>query len=237
MTIQTRAPVDTTQEPTMQSTVESCFMYGIDELSSILEETGSYQSSLTMKSPTPTEPAMLPGKPYMPDQYALSRQQSSEECVVSQSQIELRDPQLPSLSYQKEPPTDATLNFSEARLEPPSKRSRLDIRPEDTRDSATLKDPQTVLKKYPDYANIADMGKLACVLARQCFFGDDVLKNSTVHGKSPRYQSLNPQKLLALMATIHELPEFRDKSRQEFSLLCTPRIHRALSRLCMNLRK
>ena len=239
VTIQTKAPVDTTQQPTiMHSTTESCFMYGIDELSSILEETGSYQSSLaTMKSPTPTEPAIpLPGKPgypYMPEpthQYALSRQQSSEECVIvsqSQSQIELAkgDPQLSSLSCQKESPTVATVNFSEAGLEPPFKRSRLDIRPEDTGDSSTLKDPQTVLKKYPEYANIADMGKLACVLARQCFFGDDVLKNSTVHGKSPRFQALNPQKLSALMATIHELPEFRDKSRQEFSLLCTPRIH------------
>ena len=63
------------------------------------------------------------------------------------------------------------------------------------------------------------MGKLACMLARQSYFGDDVLKVSTVHGKSAQYHALNPQKLSALLAMIHELPQFREKSKQEFSLL------------------
>ena len=37
MTIQTRPPVTIIQQPTIQSTAEYWFMYGIDELSSILQ--------------------------------------------------------------------------------------------------------------------------------------------------------------------------------------------------------
>ena len=91
-----------------------------------------------------------------------------------------------------------------------------------------------VVRKYADLANVADMGKLACMLARQSYFGDDVLKLSTVHGKSA---ALNPQKFSALLATIHELPDFREKSKQEFSLLYIPKITSSLSRLCENLHK
>ena len=124
-----------------------------------------------------------------------------------------------------------------ADLPPPHKKARLDLRPEDSGHSTSLKDPQVVVRKYADLANVADMGKLACMLARQSYFGDDVLKVSTVHGKSAQYHALNPQKLSALLATIHGLLQFREKSKQEFSLLYTPKINSSLSRLCMNLRK
>ncbi len=124
-------------------------------------------------------------------------------------------------------------NPASIELLPPRKKSRVDIRPEDSGHSSSLKDPQLIVKKYADLANVVDMGKLACVLARQSYFGDDVLKLSTLYGKSAQYNALNPQKLAALLATIHGLPEFK----QEFNLLCMPKINSSLSRLCTNLRK
>ena len=135
------------------------------------------------------------------------------------------------------PPRSVTLQPGNPALPPPRKKKRMELRSEDSGNSAALKDPQGVVRKYPELANVADMGKLACMLARQSYFGDDVLKISTVHGKSPQYRALNPQKLSALLATIHELPEFRDKSKQEFTLLYMPKITTSLSRLCVNLRK
>ena len=117
------------------------------------------------------------------------------------------------------------------------KKFRVELSPEDGGHSSSLKDAQLVVKKYATFANVADMGKLACMLARQSFFGDDVLKISTMHGKSAQYQALDRQKLSALLATIHELPEFCEKSKQEFSLLYMPKINSSLSRLCTNLQK
>ena len=122
-------------------------------------------------------------------------------------------------------------------LPPPRKKTRMDLRSEDSGHSTALKDPAVVVKKYADLANVADMGKLACMLARQSFFGDDILKVSTLHGKSAQFQALNRQKLSALFATIHELLEFREKTKQEFSLLYMPKMNSSLSRLCTNLRK
>lgn len=113
----------------------------------------------------------------------------------------------------------------------------MDLCSEDSGHSTALKDPAVIVRKYADPANVADMGKLACMLARQSFFGDDVLKVSTLHGKSAQFQALNCQKLSALFATIHELPEFREKTKQEFSLLYMPKINSSLSCLCTNLRK
>ena len=138
------------------------------------------------------------------------------------------------------PPRSVSLqagNPAQVELPPPRKKKRMELRSEDSGNSAALKDPQGVVRKYPELANVADMGKLACMLARQSYFGDDVLRISTVHGKSPQYRALNPQKLSALLATIHELPEFRDRSKQEFTLLYMPKITTSLSRLCVNLRK
>ena len=48
---------------------------------------------------------------------------------------------------------------------------------------------------------------------------------------------LNCQKLSAFCATIHELPEFREESKQEFSLFYMLKINSSLSRLFTNLRK
>ena len=67
---------------------------------------------------------------------------------------------------------------------PPRKKARLDIRPDDSGHSSSLRDPQVVVKKYADLANVADMGKLACMLARQSYFGDDILVQLTVLAKN-----------------------------------------------------
>ena len=173
--------------------------------------------------------------PLMQQQTFLSKHGKSQEMRSTQSvslpagnSVQVEFPRFLSLIGEKQEPVE---------LLPPKKKIRLELRIEDSGNSADLKDPQAVMRKYAEFANVADMGKLACMLARQSYFGDDILRISTVHGKSPRYRALNPQKLSALLAAIHALPEFRNKSKQEFSLLYMPKISTALSRLCVNLRK
>ena len=52
-------------------------------------------------------------------------------------------------------------------LPPPRKKGRLELCAEDSGHSTALKDAQLVVKKYGNFANVADMGKLVCMLARQ----------------------------------------------------------------------
>ena len=213
------------------------YLYGINDLSSILDEQ-QYQSSLSdatgAKSDLGTLLAESLSEPLIqPSTYQLStmpRPTSTQRVDYPLSEPLVGAPlthqpmSLPFLCRQSSSQDVPSVTFpagnlAMVKLPPPRKKTRLDLRPEDSGHSSALKDPQVVVRKYADLANVADMGKLACTLARQSYFGDDVLKLSTVHGKSAQYRALNPQKFSTLLATIHELPDFREKSKQEFSLL------------------
>lgn len=124
-----------------------------------------------------------------------------------------------SLSQHSQSTPSVALLAGNPAFPPPRKKTRMELRSEDSGHLTALKDPAVVVKKYADLANVADMGKLACMLARPSFFGADVLKVSTFYGKFAQFQALNCQKLSALFAIIHELPVWQcGKSDQTLSL-------------------
>ena len=231
----------------------SDYLYGFDDLSSLLDEpslsdVGAKSDLGTLLSETLSEPSAAQSANTMPRlessqsvDYPLSEPLLGGSAPIMHPPM-TSSPLLPrqSLSqHGQSTPSVALLAGNPAMVElpPPRKKTRIDLRSEDSGHSTALKDPAVVVKRYANLANVADMGKLACMLARQSFFGDDVLKVSTLHGKSAQFQAMNRQKMLALFATIHELPEFREKTKQEFSLLYMPKMNSSLSRLCTNLRE
>ena len=232
------------------------YLYGLEDLSSLLDDE-AYQSSLSdvavaksdlgaLLTETLTElPATAQIQPTahqstMPRPAFTQVDNPPPASSLGEYSLVTHQPTTlsPSVrSHQYDQSMTSATDGDAALLPPSRKKIRSDPRPEDSGISTALKDPEVVVRKYASFTNVADVGKLACMLARQSFFSDDILKVSTVHGKSTQYRALNRKKLSALSATIHELPEFRDKSKQEFSVLYTPKINSSLSRLCMNLRK
>lgn len=79
------------------------------------------------------------------------------------------------------------------------------------------------LKNKP--LDVNSVGRFAILLARCCFFGDDVLQISTLKGKGNR-RPLDTHKLESLMSTIHE--QLPSMSMEEFCATVRPKVERAL---------
>ena len=74
--------------------------------------------------------------------------------------------------------------------------------------------------------NESNVARLGVLLARCCFFGDDVMQQSTLKGKGSRH-ALEPHKLESLLLEIHK-KAFSHISRDEFGIKIQPKIERAL---------
>lgn len=75
--------------------------------------------------------------------------------------------------------------------------------------------------------DLSNVGRFAILLARCCFFGDDVLQVSSLKGKGGR-QALDAHKMEALMSVIHEQQPFVNLSKEEFSATVQKRVERSL---------
>lgn len=83
-----------------------------------------------------------------------------------------------------------------------------------------------------------DIGKLGRLLAREAFFGDDVLRQSTVCGDKKRgLLKLDPVKMSLLLGTLHRHPSFCTLLQEEFNDLVQNKVVPSISHICKELRK
>ena len=83
------------------------------------------------------------------------------------------------------------------------------------------------LSKY-EALDLGNVGRLAVFLARYSFFGDDVLRESTLKGKGNR-PGLNNNVIESLVATVNNQYPFSLMSVNEFCQTVRPKIERALT--------
>jgi len=103
-----------------------------------------------------------------------------------------------------------------------------------------LIDPSIVIKKNSHLCNDEDVGRLAVTLAREAFFGESVLLQSTVTGKKDKKTkkpALDNTKLSSLLSAIHADPAFSQMSKEDFSSKIKPKIMTAIAHHCKYLRK
>ena len=83
--------------------------------------------------------------------------------------------------------------------------------------SDSLIDPNVVLAGLSTL-NIAydTVGRIGVSLARFSFFGDDVLRISTLKGMGKRHVGLSPHKLEAMYSFLHQLDPFRSLNKDDF---------------------
>ena len=79
------------------------------------------------------------------------------------------------------------------------------------------------------------MEKLAIQLAQHCYFGDTVLKFSTVKGKGRDLPAFDTTRMACLRNIIHKTI-FTGKSLNEFELQVVPKIDSAISGFCKRAR-
>lgn len=96
-----------------------------------------------------------------------------------------------------------------------------------------LKSAEDVLKKYEQYLNSKQVGIVAAKLARNTFFGESVLKESSVSGTEDT-RPLDPQVLNQLKAAIRQ--KFVHTTQSEFDLMWRNCLD-SLSRLCTYCRR
>lgn len=94
--------------------------------------------------------------------------------------------------------------------------------------SDALLDPNTVVKALTTNVSYDTVGRVGVSLARYLFFGDDILRVSTLKGKGKKHMALNPHKLEALNAFIHQLDPFKSLSKDQFDANVKTRVERAL---------
>ena len=94
--------------------------------------------------------------------------------------------------------------------------------------SDSLLDPTEVIKRLSMNVNFDTVGRLGVSLARQAYFGDDVLRVSTLKGKSKQHAALNPHKLEAMLTFIHRLDQFKHLPPEEFDVKIRAKVEQAL---------
>lgn len=92
-------------------------------------------------------------------------------------------------------------------------------------------DAQVVIKNNPSLCNLHKVGKLGCALAVHTYFGDEVLKSSTLHGKG-KLPELDETILNQLVCTIRVLPEFSFMDSDTFNFTVTKAIYKAITHRC-----
>lgn len=99
----------------------------------------------------------------------------------------------------------------------------------------SLADPAVVIYNNSRLCNTKEVGKLAIALAREAYFGDEVLRQSTIHGKG-NSKALDSAKLSSLLSVIHANSAFSKMSKEEFSRVVKPKILSSLQHHCKYLR-
>jgi len=102
-----------------------------------------------------------------------------------------------------------------------------------------LANPAVVMYNNRRWCNEKDVGKLAVVLARDAYFGEEVLSKCTPKGRNTKGTSknaLDANKLSMLLSTIHADPAFSKLTKEEFSKQVKPKIITAIGHRCKYLR-
>ena len=94
--------------------------------------------------------------------------------------------------------------------------------------SGSLVDPNIALKEFASNVGSDTVGRVGVFLARYSFFGDDILRVSTLKGKGKKHQALNPHKIEAMNAFIHQLKAFKNLSKEEFDIKVRTKVESAL---------
>lgn len=103
--------------------------------------------------------------------------------------------------------------------------------------TGSLKHPSDVLLANREYEQ-KDIGKLGRLLARESFYGDDVLRQSTVCGDKKRgLLKLDEVKMSQLLGTLHRHPSFCALSQEKFNALVHKKVVPSISHFCKELRK
>ena len=83
--------------------------------------------------------------------------------------------------------------------------------------------------KQGKHLSLSNVGRFGVLLARCCFFGDDVLQTSTLKGRGKgSCPGLDPHKLHALMMEIHREPAFSNLSMDDFNKTVKVKIEQSL---------
>ena len=101
-------------------------------------------------------------------------------------------------------------------------------------DKSKLRPAEEVLAKYNKLCKVSQAGVLSCKLAREAFFGEDVLRQCTPLGKRD-LPPLPIEELAALKETLVEVFPLYHKNRVEFEEIWSDCIT-ALQQLCKRLR-
>ena len=99
----------------------------------------------------------------------------------------------------------------------------------------SLADPAVVIYNNSRLCNTKEVGKLAIALARDAYFGDELLRHSTIQGKG-KYKALDSAKLSSLLSVIHANSAFSKMSKEEFSRMVKLKILSSLQHHCKYLR-
>ena len=106
----------------------------------------------------------------------------------------------------------------------------------DTGSQHMLRDPADVVKQASLFG-VKDAGKFARLLASQAFFGDDVLRVSTVRGDMKRgLRALDSSTMGALINCIHQHPSFVNLTKLEFDDIVKKSVVPSIGHLCKELR-
>ena len=106
----------------------------------------------------------------------------------------------------------------------------------DTGSQHMLRDPADVVKQASLFG-VKDAGKFARLLASQAFFGDDVLRVSTVRGDVKRgLRALDSSTMGALINCIHQHPSFVNLTKLEFDDIVKKSVVPSIGHLCKELR-
>jgi len=101
--------------------------------------------------------------------------------------------------------------------------------------SSALIDPNIIIQQNRTLCEMSRVGRLALLLARWSYFGDDILAVSTLKGKG-HYSALDQEKLRGIVSFIHAQEPFRRMSVEDFHRRVQPKILRAIGDHCKNKR-
>ena len=166
----------------------------------------------------------IPPPSQSPPRHRAFGVENSDTGPIEQDQTNLQPPRNPFR------PLQPTSNQHTA----PSKRKTLAVPlPSSAIKKSELLQPTTVFQKYPNLLCESKLGTLAVKLAREAFFGDQVLMKCTVAGERD-YPALPTEELRQLKHALYmHFPQYW-QTPQEFEVLwkkCTENIGQACKRL------
>ena len=89
-----------------------------------------------------------------------------------------------------------------------------------------------ILKKYPSLRGDAKMGRLAVALARECYFGKEIMKISSVGGKGPGTRPLPSKEMEDIRSAIFSLCPHYHSNLVEFENIIWSKCKTAINHAC-----